>query len=77
MKNKFIGKSKVFTKEQLKEIRGGSEPWETYYEGHECGENGRACRNEADCFPLNCSSCQPYMGGFNQYGGVIVNLRCT
>lgn len=60
MKKQFIGKDRVFTREQLKQIKGGVESWDTYYEGYECGREGRKCLTDVDCQDLACSACTPY-----------------
>lgn len=77
MKKQFIGKNKVFSREELKAIRGGTDDT-TYYEGMECGRDGRVCSSDSDCQPLACSACTPYWtGGVNQWGHPIHTLRCT
>lgn len=63
MKNHFIGKDKIFTREQLKMIKGGTEDWDTYYEGMECGRDGRPCETSVNCQDLACSACLTYWGG--------------
>jgi len=76
MKNQFIGKNKIFTREQLKEVRGGSD--DTYYQGADCGPAGRACRTSADCQDLVCSNCVSlWTGMVDQYGNATHVLRCN
>ncbi len=83
MKNQFIGKNQIFTREELREIRGGNEAWDTYYEGFECGPNGRTCVTNVDCQDLGCSVCSPhwnggiYPPGHPEEGWPIRVLKCT
>ncbi len=76
MKNQFIGKNQIFTREQLREVRGGTD--DTYYEGLECGRDGRTCNNDSDCQDLVCSACTPYLTGGMWYGETSTYIsKCT
>lgn len=78
MKNQFIGKDRIFTREQLREIRGGNEDWDTYYEGFECGRDGRTCNTDSDCLGLACNACTPYLTGGMWYGETSTYVKkCT
>lgn len=74
MKNKFIGKNKVFNREELKAIRGGAEE---YYQGPDCGSAGRKCSSSADCLDLPCTTCTPFWTGLvNQEGWPTYTHNC-